>query len=182
MQETEKSSSGKPLTLDQLLELKRLEKPPADFWAGFERELQQKQLQALVRPSWWARLQAAVSSAPAYFAPVSTAAILCLTAGLVVFPFLGREDAARRSAVPPAAPAPVESFATAEAATESASAGAGAEAESVALAPQPDFVVDAIIPEPSTPAAASFKTYYVVNAFTIGPPMHPGARDGALEF
>lgn len=45
--------STKP-TLEELLQLKRGERPDAQFWAGFERELRQKQLTALVeKPRWW---------------------------------------------------------------------------------------------------------------------------------
>jgi hypothetical protein len=42
------------VSLEDLLRLKRAEKPPADFWKGFEQELRQKQLAALLekRP-WW---------------------------------------------------------------------------------------------------------------------------------
>jgi hypothetical protein len=41
-------------TLEELLQLKRCERPDAQFWAGFERELRQKQLTALVeKPRWW---------------------------------------------------------------------------------------------------------------------------------
>lgn len=45
--------NAKP-TLEELLKLKRHERPDAQFWAGFDRELRQKQLTALVkRPRWW---------------------------------------------------------------------------------------------------------------------------------
>jgi hypothetical protein len=43
-----------PVTLEDLLRLKRAEKPAPEFWTGFERELRAKQLGAMVekRP-WW---------------------------------------------------------------------------------------------------------------------------------
>ena len=42
------------VTLEDLLRLKRAERPPPEFWAGFEAELRQRQLAALVeRKSWW---------------------------------------------------------------------------------------------------------------------------------
>jgi len=50
------SSKGAKLSIEDLLKLKRAEKPAAEFWVRFERELQQKQLQALVRPSRWERI------------------------------------------------------------------------------------------------------------------------------
>ena len=42
------------ITLEDLLRLKKVERPSADFWVTFERELRQKQLSALVekRASW----------------------------------------------------------------------------------------------------------------------------------
>lgn len=44
----------RPIGVEDLLRLKRLEKPPAEFWVEFDRELRAKQLAALVskRP-WW---------------------------------------------------------------------------------------------------------------------------------
>lgn len=56
MPESERSLSKTDLTIEHLLKLKRAEKPEAEFWEQFERELQQKQLQALMRPSVWMRL------------------------------------------------------------------------------------------------------------------------------
>lgn len=42
------------VTVEDLLRLKRAERPTPEFWAGFERELRQKQLAALVeRRPWW---------------------------------------------------------------------------------------------------------------------------------
>jgi hypothetical protein len=42
------------VTLEQLLRLKRAERPNPEFWAHFERELHQKQLTALVQKRrWW---------------------------------------------------------------------------------------------------------------------------------
>jgi hypothetical protein len=42
------------VTLEDLLRLKRAERPPAEFWHQFDRELQAKQLAALVgKKRWW---------------------------------------------------------------------------------------------------------------------------------
>jgi hypothetical protein len=42
------------VTLEDLLRLKRAERPPVEFWAEFDRELQAKQLAALVeKKPWW---------------------------------------------------------------------------------------------------------------------------------
>jgi hypothetical protein len=48
----------RPVTVEDLLRLKRNEQPSAEFWAGFDRQLRAKQLTALVekRP-WWQRIQ-----------------------------------------------------------------------------------------------------------------------------
>jgi len=47
----------RPVTLEDLLRLKRAERPPAEFWNEFDRELRTKQLAALLakRP-WWQAL------------------------------------------------------------------------------------------------------------------------------
>src|SRR6185503_11573841 len=44
----------RPITLEDIIRLKRAERPPAEFWTDFDRELRAKQLAALVekRP-WW---------------------------------------------------------------------------------------------------------------------------------
>ena len=49
-----KHDSQRPVTLEDILRLKRNERPPAEFWTQFDRELRAKQLAALVekRP-WW---------------------------------------------------------------------------------------------------------------------------------
>jgi len=66
------------LTIEDLLRLKKVERPAADFWVTFERELRQKQLSALVekRPSW--------RDIPKYFVrraylPVGATAVLVFT-------------------------------------------------------------------------------------------------------
>lgn len=46
-------ASGRP-TLEDLLRVKRAERPDADFWTDFERGLRQKQLAAMIEPRpWW---------------------------------------------------------------------------------------------------------------------------------
>lgn len=49
-----KPESKRPITIEDLLRLKRAERPPAEFWSEFDRALRAKQLAALVekRP-WW---------------------------------------------------------------------------------------------------------------------------------
>jgi hypothetical protein len=66
------------VTIEDLLHLKKSERPSADFWAGFERELRQKQLSALVeKRAWWHDL-------PRFFArraylPIGATAVLTFT-------------------------------------------------------------------------------------------------------
>lgn len=65
------------VTLEQLLQLKRHERPSTEFWNRFESELQVKRLQALVEnPSWLDRLRAAVRFSLLWVAPVGGAAAL----------------------------------------------------------------------------------------------------------
>lgn len=67
-----------PVTLEQLLRLKRAERPDAEFWAKFDAELRQKQLAALVeRRSWWQELPH-LFARRAYL-PIGAAAVLTFT-------------------------------------------------------------------------------------------------------
>jgi len=48
-----------PITLEDLLQIKRAERPPAEFWTHFDQELRAKQLAAIVETgSWWRGLTA----------------------------------------------------------------------------------------------------------------------------
>lgn len=70
----------RPVTLEDLLRLKRAEQPPAEFWNQFDRELRAKQLAALVekRP-WWRRFPRAFGGLSRYHLPLGATAILALT-------------------------------------------------------------------------------------------------------
>jgi hypothetical protein len=49
-----KRDTESKITVEDLIRLKRSERPPAEFWANFEAELRTKQLSAIVgRRSWW---------------------------------------------------------------------------------------------------------------------------------
>ena len=66
------------ITVEDLLRLKRAERPDAEFWTKFEVELRQKQLAALVRREpWWQRLPQ-VFARRAYV-PIGAAAVLTVT-------------------------------------------------------------------------------------------------------
>jgi hypothetical protein len=71
----------RPVTLEDLLRLKRVERPQPEFWSEFDRELRAKQLAALVEKSpWWrggvSRVLAVWSR---YHLPIGATAVLALT-------------------------------------------------------------------------------------------------------
>jgi len=66
------------VTLEDLLQLKKAERPAAEFWSEFDRELRQKQLLALVeKPSWWHGLPSLFSRR--IYLPIGATAILTFT-------------------------------------------------------------------------------------------------------
>jgi hypothetical protein len=67
-----------PVSVEDLLRLKRAERPAPEFWAGFERELRQKQLAALLqkRP-WWHGISHLLARRA--YLPVGATAILAFT-------------------------------------------------------------------------------------------------------
>jgi len=68
------------VTLEDLLHLKRVERPEPEFWAQFERDLRQKQLAALVaRRSWWLEVSAAFSRFGGVRLPLGAMAVLALS-------------------------------------------------------------------------------------------------------
>lgn len=74
-------NSKKPgVTVEDLIRIKRAERPQPEFWSQFEREMRMRQLAAIVEPRpWWApfiRVSARVSR---YQVPIGAAAVLALT-------------------------------------------------------------------------------------------------------
>lgn len=68
------------VTLEDLLRLKRAERPPAEFWTQFDRDMRVKQLAAIVEPRpWWAPLIRVGARVSRYQLPVGATAILALT-------------------------------------------------------------------------------------------------------
>lgn len=191
MQETEKSSFRKPLDVGQLVQLKRLERPDPDFWTAFERELQQKQLQALVKPSRWSKLRWALMSPRPAVASLAVVAAAC--AALISFyaiPGWSGEMASRKSNDRQSEPMLLTEAPAPHPPEESD------EAE-ITIPPRTDafFVVDALRPNTAKSSGDSFRTvavpetfvggsddsaYYVVNAFTTGPDHF--ASEATLEF
>ena len=75
-----RSNPPSRVTLEDLLRLKRAERPPPEFWSEFERELRQKQLAALVeRRSWWHELAATYGKSGWLRLPVGATAVLALS-------------------------------------------------------------------------------------------------------
>jgi hypothetical protein len=68
------------VSLEDLLRVKRAERPPAEFWTQFERELRAKQLAAIVNPRpWWASFIRFGARASHLQLPLGAAAILALS-------------------------------------------------------------------------------------------------------
>lgn len=68
------AAAGKP-TLEELLRLKRAERPDATFWEDFDRGLRQKQLAAIIEPKpWWLGLSILARRLAPVGLPLSAAA------------------------------------------------------------------------------------------------------------
>jgi hypothetical protein len=75
------NQQSKPtVTIEDLLRLKRAERPPAEFWTEFDRELRDKQLAALVekRP-WWRTFPQTLRGLSRYHLPLGATAVLAVT-------------------------------------------------------------------------------------------------------
>jgi hypothetical protein len=68
------------MEIEDLLRLKRAERPPAEFWTEFDRTLRAKQLAALVakRP-WWQRAPGAFARLSRFRLPLGAAAVLAVS-------------------------------------------------------------------------------------------------------
>lgn len=75
-----KSERDHPITIEAILRLKRAERPPAEFWTTFDRELRAKQLSALVgkRP-WWQNFPKTFPRLFRYRIPLGASAVVALT-------------------------------------------------------------------------------------------------------
>ncbi|MCX6939014.1 MAG: hypothetical protein NTU80_14200 [Verrucomicrobia bacterium] len=77
----ESSASKDKPSLDQLLALKRAERPDAAFWQAFDERMRQRQLAAMIEPApWWygAALFLRRASVRKVFVPVAASACLAL--------------------------------------------------------------------------------------------------------
>jgi hypothetical protein len=75
-----KQDTNRKITVEDLLSLKKAERPPAEFWASFESELRAKQLAVIVgRKSWRDALPRIFTAAYRYHLPFGAVAALALT-------------------------------------------------------------------------------------------------------
>lgn len=131
------------LTLEDLLHLKRAERPSPDFWVRFEHELRQKQLAALLeRRPWWQTLPRLLAQRRA-FMPLGAAAILAIT--LVSVKSFSHDQLSRVAALNPAQTAPSVQI-------EPASAGSSASEQSKAML-SPAYVADSQLDDNSAVVA-----------------------------
>ncbi len=73
-----KPDQSSKVTIEDLLRLKRAERPDPEFWSGFERELRQKQLTALVQKRrWWHELPVLLNRR--LYMPAGAVAIVAFT-------------------------------------------------------------------------------------------------------
>ncbi|HEY9155937.1 MAG TPA: hypothetical protein VIM69_12445, partial [Opitutaceae bacterium] len=94
MIDRQQQQSGK-VTLEDLLRLKRAERPPAEFWAEFDRTLHAKQLAAIVEKRPWWRRQYTWRGASRWSLPLSAAAALAVTFATVGHPTLSKVKSPR---------------------------------------------------------------------------------------
>ena len=89
------------VTVEDLLRVKRMERPAPEFWEEFERELRAKQLAALVeRRPWWRDLPARFAGFRRYQLPLGATAVLAITFVTVRdYEPAGVEHSASRAAV-----------------------------------------------------------------------------------
>jgi hypothetical protein len=138
------------VTVEDLLRVKRAERPPPAFWAGFEKELRAKQLAAIVakRP-WWSGASMSFSRLSRLRFPLG-AASACALAFLAVQQFrLAGPAVAVDSAAKPVAPA--HAFVIVDRAPVQADVDSDSDAD---VAPQP-VVAMAAPAEPSRPAVSN---------------------------
>lgn len=84
------SNPRTPLTLEDLLRLKKAERPSSEFWTRFERDLRQKQLAALLeRRPWWQTLPLRFSRSRVLL-PLGATAIIALVFGMSRFDIITR--------------------------------------------------------------------------------------------
>lgn len=98
------------VTVEDLLRLKRAERPVPEFWSNFERELRQKQLTALLeKRSWWREIPQFLARRA--YLPIGATAILAFT--LVSVKYYAPAQLAQVENPPAGSPATVDREVTA---------------------------------------------------------------------
>ena len=110
-----KRDMDRKITVEDLLRLKRAERPPDEFWATFEAEIRSKQLSAIVsRRPWWDRFSGVFAALNRH--QVSIGAACALALAISGYRYVGVHsdyaNAGRASAAQPAAVAAVTEHAT----------------------------------------------------------------------
>jgi hypothetical protein len=88
-----KPESKRSISIEDLLRLKRAERPPAEFWTEFDRALRAKQLAALVEKRPWWQTMPRIFAFRRYHIPIGASAIVAIT-------FLSLRDNQTTTAVP----------------------------------------------------------------------------------
>jgi hypothetical protein len=74
------NQNKKPISVEDLLRLKKAERPPAEFWNRFDAELHAKQLAAIVtRRPWWVGISRGFAVISRHQVPFGAVAALALT-------------------------------------------------------------------------------------------------------
>lgn len=161
MNPPERRSEPNRVTLEELLRVKRAERPSAEFWSRFEQDLRAKQLAAIIEPRpWWLklRLPQVARTVGRYQMPVGAAAALAL-GFIVVREYRPAADTAPDVAVSASIAQPAE--------TVVAAAGPAASPVEVASISAPVAAVPSV-------AVASVET--TSSVYTADPsPVGPGA-------
>ena len=135
--------------LEELLRVKRLERPNDAFWDQFDRELHQRMLQTLVRKEpWYLQTMRALSGRLAQGAAVAGAALV--VALLLIRPIPGSGDASERGAARNgggAAGGPVERSAGHAASPGAEAPDVGGVALAAAEEGERDYAPEAITPD-----------------------------------
>ena len=75
-----KPENKRTITVEDLIRLKRAERPPAEFWTRFESEIRAKQLSAIIeKPSAWDGLFRVLSGLRRYSIPIGASAAVALS-------------------------------------------------------------------------------------------------------
>jgi hypothetical protein len=82
------------VSLEDLLRVKRAERPPAEFWSEFDRNLHAKQLAAIVDKRPWWRVQS-WKQTTRWSLPLTAAAVLAITLVTVAHPALSKNRAVK---------------------------------------------------------------------------------------